>query len=194
MNNPDLFLLEAARSQPLNDFLGTPVQYRMKVRTYSNCPPEISVQRVDLTRDAEAYLRAWDKGFSNCGKRSGGARTAKPVEERSEEDIQRSCFRSRAVCVHWSLSWPRIISPPSRRGRMALAPISRQMIGKPFGLISSAWCVKPASVSSTWACLSVTVKSPAFASARCVARTSVLWPAATLLAHSHLWPPGGQGA
>lgn len=96
MNNPDLFLLEAARSQPLNDFLGTPVQYRMKVRTYSNCPPEISVQRVDLTRDAEAYLRAWDKGFSNCGKRSGGVRTAKPVEERSEEDIQRSCFRSKS--------------------------------------------------------------------------------------------------
>lgn len=96
MNNPDLLCLEGARSEPLNDFLVDQEQFRMKVRMYSNCPPEITVQRVDLSRDKNAYLNAWDKGAASCKSRPAGRRLPKPVEERSDEDIQRSCWRSKS--------------------------------------------------------------------------------------------------
>lgn len=95
MNNPDLLSLEQVRSKPLNNFLFHQEQYRLKVQQYGNCPPEYTVQRVDLSRDADAYQRAWERGLDSV-KRGSVRREAKPLEERSEEDLQRSCFRSKS--------------------------------------------------------------------------------------------------
>lgn len=84
----------ATRRHPRNDFFANPNQYRVKFQSFKNCPPEISIQSVDLTRDAAAYLRAWDQGFNSVLPRSGH-RERKQIEDRSEEDLERSRRRAK---------------------------------------------------------------------------------------------------
>jgi len=80
--------------KPKHGFVSNPSQYRLKVRQFSNCPPEFTVQGVEFERDIERYGRCAAAGMSYVpagGPR--GKRTAPLV--RDEESIERSQRRSK---------------------------------------------------------------------------------------------------
>lgn len=43
------------RSRPAHCFFSEPVQWRAKVQRYSKAPPELTVQLVDFSREADRY-------------------------------------------------------------------------------------------------------------------------------------------
>jgi hypothetical protein len=82
-------------SVPNHGFASNPVQYRLKVRRFTKCPAEFTVQQVSFDRDLERYERC-----ANAGMRyvpSGGPRGKRsaPPLVRDEESIERSQRRAK---------------------------------------------------------------------------------------------------
>lgn len=69
------------------------IQHRVKVRTFTHLPPEVTVQRISFERDLEAANRAYENGHTNCTTRRGGVRVKKSVQ--NPEVIERSQRRAK---------------------------------------------------------------------------------------------------
>jgi len=69
------------------------IQYRLKVRTFSSVPPEVTIQRISFEKDVRMYQNAYDNKQSRCGARGG--RRAPPDGERNPESIERSARRAK---------------------------------------------------------------------------------------------------
>lgn len=82
----------ADRSKPQHHFFAEQSQFRLKLRTFSNAPPEVTVQNILLDKDVERYLRAAERGLSRVpvgrGKRN-------PDAVRDQESIDRSQRRAK---------------------------------------------------------------------------------------------------
>jgi len=77
---------------PKHGFYSNPVQYRLEVQPFSNCPPEFKIKQIDFSRDQDAYERAAAAGQSRVTRRRG-PRVAPLV--RDEESIERSQYRAK---------------------------------------------------------------------------------------------------
>lgn len=95
MSDLETQFLAATRQHPRNDFFCHPDQYRVKVQGFTNCPPEFSIQRIALDRDARAYLHAHENGYNSVLPRRPGVRKPTPLDQRSDEDLERSQRRSK---------------------------------------------------------------------------------------------------
>lgn len=67
-------------------------QFRVKLQTFTNCPPEVTVQRVSFERDMDAYHRAWVNGASSCFPRR---RSRDPEKTPDPECVERSKRRAK---------------------------------------------------------------------------------------------------
>ena len=87
LNTPD-------RASPQHEWFGEQIQYRAKLRRFSNSPPEITVQQVSFERDFQRYRNAYDRGQTSCFNR---ARTGRPATDapRSDESLERSQRRAK---------------------------------------------------------------------------------------------------
>jgi hypothetical protein len=74
---------------PRHDWFADPDQYRLKVRTFSRMPPEITVQRISFERDQRAYLNAYHRGNHSAFPRRPRPDPSKPRDEESVERSQR---------------------------------------------------------------------------------------------------------
>ena len=79
---------------PLHFWHHEPVQYRVKLRTFSNLPPEFTVQRISFDRDVEAAQRAYENGYSNATTNRRGPRV-KTDRSTDPEAIERSQRRAK---------------------------------------------------------------------------------------------------
>lgn len=77
---------------PRHGFVSNPIQYRLEIQRFNNCPPEFKVRQIDFTRDIEAYERAALAGQTRVSRRRG-PRVAPLV--RDEESIERSQWRAK---------------------------------------------------------------------------------------------------
>lgn len=82
-------------SKPLHLWFEEQEQYRVKVRTFSKVPPEVTIQRISFTKDVERYENAYDRGDHVCGARARGRRELVPVHLRDQESIERSARRAK---------------------------------------------------------------------------------------------------
>jgi len=83
------------RQAPRRHFFDGDSQYRVKVQRYSQAPPEVTVQKVDMTRDQRAYLRAAETGLARV---PGPRRSSKNEDEpRSKESLERSQHRAKTA-------------------------------------------------------------------------------------------------
>lgn len=78
---------------PRHGFASESEQYRLKVRQFSNCPPEFTVQKINFDRDLDAYARADRAGFSNVHRRRGARTVQAAVCD--AESIERSQRRAK---------------------------------------------------------------------------------------------------
>jgi hypothetical protein len=90
--NPQL----AGREAPLHHFFDEPDQYLVKVQTYSNAPPELTISRRSFDRDVKRYRAAYDRGSSNAFPLPKKGRSAPlPGAVRDPESIERSQRRAK---------------------------------------------------------------------------------------------------
>jgi hypothetical protein len=68
-------------------------QYRLKVRQFSRCPAEFTVQQIRFDKDLERYQRAYENGNHSCGMKVG--KRVKNDEPRSAESLERSQRRAK---------------------------------------------------------------------------------------------------
>lgn len=80
-------------STPRHEWFGEQIQYRAKVRSFSNAPPEITVQQVSFERDFQRYQNAYDHGQSSCLNRPRSR--PEPGAPRSPESLERSQRRAK---------------------------------------------------------------------------------------------------
>lgn len=92
--------MENAQFEPLQDnskprhfWAHEVIQHRVKVRTFTHLPPEVTVQRISFERDMEAANRAYENGYTSCTTRRGGTRHKKPLQD--AESIERSQRRAK---------------------------------------------------------------------------------------------------
>ena len=81
------------KTNPRHFWAHETTQHRVKVRTFTHLPPEVTVQRISFDRDMESANRAYENGFTNCTTRRGGARVKKAVQD--AESIERSQRRAK---------------------------------------------------------------------------------------------------
>lgn len=74
---------------PRHDWYLDPEQYRVKLRTFSRMPPEITVQRVSFDRDRIAYENAYHRGNHSAFPRRARPDPDKPRDDESVERSQR---------------------------------------------------------------------------------------------------------
>lgn len=84
----------ADQSKPQHHFFAEPSQFRVKVRTFSSAPPEVTVQNILFDRDVEAYQRAAAKGLSYVPR---GRRVRDPEAPRDQESVDRSQRRAKTL-------------------------------------------------------------------------------------------------
>jgi hypothetical protein len=85
------------RSKPLHPWYGDTEQFRLKLRTFSNAPPEFTVQRISFDRDVSAYNRAYENARGPEASVPPRRRSApKNDEPRSTESIENSQRRSKS--------------------------------------------------------------------------------------------------
>jgi hypothetical protein len=84
----------ADNSKPRHAWFDEQVQYRVKVRTFRSVPPEVTIQRISFEKDYAIYRNAYEKGYTNCGKR-GGRASPQEAPLRSQESIERSARRAK---------------------------------------------------------------------------------------------------
>lgn len=80
-------------SKPAHLWFDEQVQYRLKIRSFSKAPPEVTVQKISFEAEYDRYRNAYENGFSRCGSK-GGKRT-NPGEARDPESIERSARRAK---------------------------------------------------------------------------------------------------
>lgn len=78
--------------QPCHSWHEETTQYRVKLQTFSDCPPEVTVQRISFERDFEAYHRAWENGATSCFPRR---RTRNAERHQDPESVERSRRRAK---------------------------------------------------------------------------------------------------
>jgi hypothetical protein len=86
------------RSSPAHAWFGETEQYRLKVQSYSNCPPEFVVQKISFQKDFERYLNAAERSKSiesTIGRRRLGL-TRLPPSERTSESLENSQRRAKS--------------------------------------------------------------------------------------------------
>ena len=83
------------RSAPRHHFFDESVQYRVKVQRFSRVPPEVSVQKIDFSKDVERYRAAYHAGRQSCFPRRRRS-APDPDVPRSEESIERSQRRAKS--------------------------------------------------------------------------------------------------
>lgn len=74
---------------PRHNFYAEPEQFRLKVRTFSRMPPEVTVQRVSFERDVSAYQSAYENGRPSAFPRRSRPDPSKPRDPESLERAQR---------------------------------------------------------------------------------------------------------
>lgn len=79
-------------TKPLHPWSVELEQHRVKLQTFSNCPPEVTIQRISFERDHDAYLRAYNNGFSRV---SSGRRVRDPDRTPDPEDVERAKRRAK---------------------------------------------------------------------------------------------------
>lgn len=82
------------RSKPRHHFFAEESQYRIKLRTFSGAPPEVTIQNIHMDRDVDAYMRAADRGLSRVPR---PRRVRSPDSERDQESIDRSQRRAKTL-------------------------------------------------------------------------------------------------
>lgn len=87
----DPFDTPVDQSKPLHCFFHEPEQYRLKVRRFSQVPPELTIQKVDMSRDADGYQRAWQNGQNSYGL---GRKFRSEKTTQGDESKQRSQRRA----------------------------------------------------------------------------------------------------
>lgn len=101
-SHPDLdppFYPLPDRSKPRHHFFSEQSQFRVKLRSFSNAPPEVTVQNITFDRDVDRYLLAAEKDVSRL---SSGSRGRTPGAVRDQESIDRSQRRAKTnvrLCV-----------------------------------------------------------------------------------------------
>lgn len=85
----------ADNSKPLHRWFDEQEQYRLKVRTFSKAPPEVTVQRISFEKDFERYVSAYHRGDSRCGNMGGRRVRGLSGEPRNPESIERSARRAK---------------------------------------------------------------------------------------------------
>lgn len=78
--------------EPRHAWHEEPTQYRVKLQTFSACPPEVTVQRISFDRDLRAYHSAWLAGASSCFPRR---RAPDPEKLQDPESVERSRRRAK---------------------------------------------------------------------------------------------------
>lgn len=74
---------------PRHNFFEEPEQFRLKLRTFSRMPPEVTVQRISFDRDCRAYQNAYERGAQSAFPRRPRPDPSKPRDEESLERSQR---------------------------------------------------------------------------------------------------------
>jgi hypothetical protein len=83
-------------SKPLHPWYGETEQFRLKLRKFSNLPPEFTVQRISFDRDIERYKKAAEFSRSvECSVPPRRRSRCVPLAERSEESIENSQRRAK---------------------------------------------------------------------------------------------------
>lgn len=80
------------RSKPVHFWAGELEQFRVKVQTYSNCPPEFVVQKINFDRDFDLYQKAAERSKApevTVSPRRASTARCEP-SERSSESIENS--------------------------------------------------------------------------------------------------------
>lgn len=77
------------RSIAQHCFFHEPAQYRLKVRSFSKCPPEFTVQQVNFDRDVDGYQRAYENGQNTYGLGRKVRSEGKIPNDESKERAQR---------------------------------------------------------------------------------------------------------
>jgi hypothetical protein len=83
------------RSSCRHSWSGETTQFRVKLRRFSSCPPEFTVQRISFENDLERYRSAADRGFASVPRFRG--KRAAPTGERDPESIERSQRRAKST-------------------------------------------------------------------------------------------------
>lgn len=81
------------KSKPRHFWAHETTQHRVKVRTFSRLPPEVTIQKISFERDLETVNRAYENGYTNC-RTIRGLRT-KGDRVQDAESIERSQRRAK---------------------------------------------------------------------------------------------------
>lgn len=82
-------------SKPRHFWAHETVQFRVKVRAFSNLPPEFTVQRISFERDLENVQRAYENGYTNATTKRG--QRVKGDRPKDCESIERSQRRAKSA-------------------------------------------------------------------------------------------------
>jgi hypothetical protein len=94
----DPFTPTIDRAKPLHDWWWETEQYRLKLQTYSNAPPEFTVQKIDFGPDLKRYRSAAERAQNteaSCFRVRAARTPPDPDTPRDEESIERSQRRAK---------------------------------------------------------------------------------------------------
>lgn len=81
------------KTKPRHFWAHETTQHRVKVRTFSRLPPEVTIQKISFERDLETVQRAYENGYTNCITRRGVRAKGDRVQD--AESIERSQRRAK---------------------------------------------------------------------------------------------------